>query len=189
MLYADTLIVTGFNVSRKTKTGTIAKPASESNYDSDNVTHEFNKKTTIEIGDEFVKILQDNAFNGIYGGDVIDHIAKVLEILEWIKIPDVDKDQLRLHIFPISLSGRAKECDGTLQMVRDNMHDMMHSFVLGYNDAMLNRKWLEKDQQRTDEMLKLIDNMLLERRIMRSLKCYVGGRLNETDYRLRMRTI
>ncbi|GKB09918.1 hypothetical protein Tco_0843841 [Tanacetum coccineum] len=68
-----------------------------------------NKKTKIEIGDEFVKILQDNAFNGIDGGDVIDHIAKILEILEWIKIPDVDKDQLRLHVFLISLSERAKE--------------------------------------------------------------------------------
>ncbi|GJY17521.1 hypothetical protein Tco_0389012 [Tanacetum coccineum] len=87
----------------------MAKPASESNYDSDNVTHEFDKKTTIEIGDEFVKILQDNAFNGVDGGDVIEHIAKVLEILEWIKMPDVDKDRLRLHIFPISLNRRAKE--------------------------------------------------------------------------------
>ncbi|GJW02890.1 hypothetical protein Tco_1561746, partial [Tanacetum coccineum] len=53
----------------KAKTGTMAKPASESNYDSDNVTHELDKKTTIEIRDEFVKILQDNAFNGIDGGD------------------------------------------------------------------------------------------------------------------------
>ncbi|GKD57698.1 hypothetical protein Tco_1291085, partial [Tanacetum coccineum] len=68
---------------QKAKTGTMAKPASESNYDSDNVTHELNKKTTIEIGDEFVKILQDNAFNRIDGGDVIEHIEKVLEILEW----------------------------------------------------------------------------------------------------------
>ncbi|GJV51849.1 hypothetical protein Tco_1447590 [Tanacetum coccineum] len=87
----------------------MATPASESNYDSDNVTHELDKKTTIEIGDEFVIILQDNAFNGIDGGDVIDHIAKVLDILEWIKIPDVDKNQLRLHVFPISLSEHAKE--------------------------------------------------------------------------------
>nr|GEY10758.1 hypothetical protein [Tanacetum cinerariifolium] len=63
----------------------------------------------IEIRDEFVKILQDNAFNGIGGEDVIDHIAKVIEILGWIKIPDVDKDQLRLNIFSISLSGRTKE--------------------------------------------------------------------------------
>ncbi|GJU28015.1 hypothetical protein Tco_1166636 [Tanacetum coccineum] len=63
----------------------------------------------IKIGDEFVKILQDNAFNGIDGRDVIDHIVNVLEILEWIKIPDVDKDHFRLHIFPILLNGRAKE--------------------------------------------------------------------------------
>ncbi|GKE72845.1 hypothetical protein Tco_1534886, partial [Tanacetum coccineum] len=87
----------------------MAKPASKSNYDSDNVTHELDKKMTIEIGDEFVKILQENAFNGIDGRDVIDHITKVLEILEWIKILNVDKDQLRSHIFLISLSGRAKE--------------------------------------------------------------------------------
>ncbi|GJV21707.1 hypothetical protein Tco_1370727 [Tanacetum coccineum] len=35
----------------------------------------------LEIGDEFLKILQDNAFNGIDGGDVTEHIAKN-------KIPD-----------------------------------------------------------------------------------------------------
>ncbi|GKA35086.1 zinc finger, CCHC-type containing protein [Tanacetum coccineum] len=97
----------------KAKTRIMAKPAFEnniqSNYDSDNATHELNKKTTIKIGDEFVKILQDNAFNGIDGGDVIDHSAKVLEILEQIKIPNVDKNQLRLHVFLISLSGHAKE--------------------------------------------------------------------------------
>ncbi|GJV13763.1 hypothetical protein Tco_1355304 [Tanacetum coccineum] len=37
--------------------------------------------------------------------DVTDHIAKVLEITEWIKIPNVDKDELRLHVFLKSLSG------------------------------------------------------------------------------------
>ncbi|GKD45014.1 hypothetical protein Tco_1269659 [Tanacetum coccineum] len=30
----------------------------------------------LEIGDEFLKILQDNAFNGMDGGDVVDHITK-----------------------------------------------------------------------------------------------------------------
>ncbi|GKD14248.1 hypothetical protein Tco_1198655, partial [Tanacetum coccineum] len=47
----------------------------------------------------------DNAFNGMDGGDVIDHIAKVLEITEWIKMPNVEKNELRLHIFSKSLSG------------------------------------------------------------------------------------
>ncbi|GJQ93494.1 hypothetical protein Tco_1278920 [Tanacetum coccineum] len=44
-------------------------------------------------------------------------------------------------------------------------------------------------EQKTDEMLKLIDNLLLERWIMRSLECYVGDRLNEMDYILQMQTI
>ncbi|GJS45774.1 hypothetical protein Tco_0595895 [Tanacetum coccineum] len=33
----------------------------------------------LKIGDEFLKILQDNAFNGINGGDVTNHIAKAQE--------------------------------------------------------------------------------------------------------------
>ncbi|GJZ45826.1 hypothetical protein Tco_0593422 [Tanacetum coccineum] len=76
---------------------------------SNNATRGLNMNTMIKIGDEFVKILQDNFFNGIDGGGVIEHTAKVLEILEWIKILNMDKDQLRLYIFPISLSGHAKE--------------------------------------------------------------------------------
>ncbi|GJV00817.1 hypothetical protein Tco_1330087 [Tanacetum coccineum] len=84
------------NNTMKAKTGTMAKPASEnniqSNYGLGKLTHELKKKTTIEIGDEFVKILQDNAFKGKDGGDVIDQTAKVSKILEWIKIPNVDKN-------------------------------------------------------------------------------------------------
>ncbi|GKA98131.1 hypothetical protein Tco_0826025 [Tanacetum coccineum] len=72
----------------------------------------------LKIGDEFLKILSDNAFNGINRGDVIDHITRVLEITEWIRIPDVDKNELRLHVFSKSLSGDAKiwwsdEIEGT----------------------------------------------------------------------------
>ncbi|GJT24908.1 hypothetical protein Tco_0894845 [Tanacetum coccineum] len=43
------------------------------------------------------------------GSVVIDHIARVLEITERIKIPNVDKDELRLHVFSKSLSGDAKK--------------------------------------------------------------------------------
>ncbi|GKA09014.1 hypothetical protein Tco_0688345 [Tanacetum coccineum] len=62
----------------------------------------------LKISDEFLKILQDNAFNGMNGGDVTDHIAKVLEITEWIKIPNVEINELRIHIFSKSLSRDAK---------------------------------------------------------------------------------
>ncbi|GJV23143.1 hypothetical protein Tco_1375838, partial [Tanacetum coccineum] len=63
----------------------------------------------IKIGDEFLKILQDNSFNGMDGSDITDYIAKVLEITEWIKIPNVDKDELQLHVFSKSLSRDAEK--------------------------------------------------------------------------------
>ncbi|GJZ06895.1 hypothetical protein Tco_0540688 [Tanacetum coccineum] len=62
----------------------------------------------LKISDEFLKILQDNTFNGMDGGDVVDHIAKVLEITEWIKMPNVENNELRLRVFLKSLSGDAK---------------------------------------------------------------------------------
>ncbi|GKD72243.1 hypothetical protein Tco_1330525 [Tanacetum coccineum] len=43
------------------------------------------------------------------GEDVTDHIARVLEITEWIKIPKVEKNVLRLHVFSKSLSGDAQK--------------------------------------------------------------------------------
>nr|GEV86454.1 hypothetical protein [Tanacetum cinerariifolium] len=46
----------------------------------------------------------------------------------------------------------------------------------------LEQAQLKKDQERTNEMVKMIDNLLLERRIMQSLECHVGGRINNTDY-------
>nr|GEY29678.1 hypothetical protein [Tanacetum cinerariifolium] len=41
--------------------------------------------------------------------DITEHIGKELEITIWIKIPNVDKDELRLHVFSKSLSRDAKK--------------------------------------------------------------------------------
>ncbi|GJX90365.1 hypothetical protein Tco_0343691 [Tanacetum coccineum] len=68
----------------------------------------------LKIGDEFLKILEDNAFSGMDGGDVTDHIAKVLEITKWIKMADVDKNELRLYVFSKLLSGNAKKMNKIL---------------------------------------------------------------------------
>ncbi|GKC63857.1 hypothetical protein Tco_1096455 [Tanacetum coccineum] len=67
------------------------------------------KITKFKIGDEFLKILQDNTFNGMNGEDVTNHVARVLEITEWIKKPNVEKNVLRLHVFSKSLSGDAEK--------------------------------------------------------------------------------
>ncbi|GJW03925.1 putative ribonuclease H-like domain-containing protein [Tanacetum coccineum] len=45
----------------------------------------------------------------INGDDVVDHTAKVLAILELIKIPNVDPNQLQLHVFRLSLTGDARK--------------------------------------------------------------------------------
>ncbi|GKC15957.1 hypothetical protein Tco_1012739 [Tanacetum coccineum] len=76
-----------------------------------------------------------------------------------------------------------KFSDGTLKSVRKILHERPMNVKLGYNKDMPNRKWTDKDQNRTDIMVKLIDKQLLERRIMRSLEGLVGGRKVETDYR------
>ncbi|GKE01722.1 hypothetical protein Tco_1389705, partial [Tanacetum coccineum] len=80
------------------------------NQDDEHTNSPMITNSNLEIGDEFLKILQDNAFNGMNGGDVIDHVAKVLEITEWIKMPNVEKNELRLHVFLKSLSRDAETC-------------------------------------------------------------------------------
>ncbi|GKB74433.1 hypothetical protein Tco_0935845 [Tanacetum coccineum] len=77
--------------------------------DTDHTNSPMITKPELKIGDEFLKILQDNFFNGMDGSDITDHIAKVIKIIEWIKIPNVDKNELRLHVFSKSLSGNAEK--------------------------------------------------------------------------------
>ncbi|GJV38417.1 hypothetical protein Tco_1410894 [Tanacetum coccineum] len=81
----------------------------QADYGSNTTTPGFNKNAKFKLGDDFLKILQDNAFNRTNGDDVVDHTTKFLAILELIKIPNVDPNQLRLHVFPLSLTGAARK--------------------------------------------------------------------------------
>ncbi|GKD12872.1 hypothetical protein Tco_1197279 [Tanacetum coccineum] len=45
----------------------------------------------------------------MFDEDVVDHIAKVLELLNLIKIPGVDSHQLRMKVFPFSLADNARQ--------------------------------------------------------------------------------
>ncbi|GKE91959.1 hypothetical protein Tco_1573054 [Tanacetum coccineum] len=47
----------------------------------------------------------------------------------------------------------------------------------------------DKDKRRTSIMLRKIDDLLLKRRIMRSLEVLVGGRKTELDKQLLQRTV
>nr|GEW29665.1 hypothetical protein [Tanacetum cinerariifolium] len=79
--------------------------------------------------------------------------------------------------------------DGTRKSIRNILHDRLMNFKLGYNKAMDRRKWTKTDKIRTCIMIKQIDKQMLQRRIMRSLQKFVGGREYGTDVRLLQQTI
>ncbi|GJU82310.1 hypothetical protein Tco_1284675 [Tanacetum coccineum] len=79
--------------------------------------------------------------------------------------------------------------DDTLISVRDTLDQMLHELHLGYNITMRRRLWTRLDQQRTRIMIKAINQKLLDRRIMRSLEKFVGGRDYGEDLRLLQRII
>ncbi|GJY54757.1 hypothetical protein Tco_0446421 [Tanacetum coccineum] len=64
-----------------------------------------------ELGKELLTELQNNTFSGRSEEDVIGHIAKVLEILDLVKIANVDPFQLCMKAFPLSLS-KERENEG-----------------------------------------------------------------------------
>ncbi|GKD02773.1 hypothetical protein Tco_1177747 [Tanacetum coccineum] len=78
--------------------------------------------------------------------------------------------------------------DGTLNKIREKLDVMLRDNKLGFgNEGMTDRKWTSKDKERTKLILEKIEKTLKERQIMRRLECFVGGRRNETDYRLLVR--
>ncbi|GJT18636.1 hypothetical protein Tco_0877342 [Tanacetum coccineum] len=48
----------------------------------------------IELSKEFLRELKNNAYRGMFDEDVVDHIAKVLELLDLIKIPAHDEHDI-----------------------------------------------------------------------------------------------
>ncbi|GJT66495.1 hypothetical protein Tco_1017975 [Tanacetum coccineum] len=65
--------------------------------------------TNIELSKEFLMELQSNAYHGMFDEDVVDHIAKVLEMLDLIKTPYIDSHQLRMKVFPLLLADDARQ--------------------------------------------------------------------------------
>ncbi|GJY59492.1 hypothetical protein Tco_0459384 [Tanacetum coccineum] len=77
-----------------------------------------------------------------------------------------------------------KFSNGTLKLVRDELHHRILNFFLGFNKEMSSRKWSATDKRRPKLMVELIDKEMRERRILRNLERLVGARELEMDYRL-----
>ncbi|GJY86293.1 hypothetical protein Tco_0500319 [Tanacetum coccineum] len=82
-----------------------------------------------------------------------------------------------------------KFSDGTLISLCDTLKDMANNLEMGYTSVMPRRRWRNLDKKRSRIMIKDINHQLLDRRLMRSLEKFVGGRYYEEDPRLLQRTI
>ncbi|GJS68484.1 hypothetical protein Tco_0683049 [Tanacetum coccineum] len=93
---------------------------------------------------------------------------------------DIDRNRLmcteELHKFR----------DGTLNHVRTSLNDIATEIQMEY---LPKRKWSKQDKQKARVMINAIDKKLRDRRLMRSLEKFIGGRPYEGDLRLLERTI
>ncbi|GJX08655.1 hypothetical protein Tco_0196587 [Tanacetum coccineum] len=79
-----------------------------------------------------------------------------------------------------------KFSDGTLDDVRSALNDIAKGIRMEY---LPKRKWSGLDKRRARVMVQDIDKQLYERRLMRNLEKFVGGREYGNDLRLLERTI
>ncbi|GJW61133.1 hypothetical protein Tco_0110468 [Tanacetum coccineum] len=79
--------------------------------------------------------------------------------------------------------------DGTLISLLDTLKDMANNLEMGYTSVMPRRRWSSLDKKRSHIMIKDIDRQLLDRRLIRSLEKFFGGREYEEDLRLLQRII
>ncbi|GKD55225.1 hypothetical protein Tco_1288612 [Tanacetum coccineum] len=82
-----------------------------------------------------------------------------------------------------------KFSDGTLTRILEKLDHMVKDFKLfRYNPSMESRIWSEDDRRRSKDFMEVIERRLKIRRIFRSLKSFMSGRLRDVDYRLIQRT-
>ncbi|GJZ62559.1 hypothetical protein Tco_0618696 [Tanacetum coccineum] len=79
-----------------------------------------------------------------------------------------------------------KFCDGTLSSVRSVLNDVASNLEMIY---LPKRHWSNLEMKRSRIMVKAIDKLLFERRLMRNLEKFVGGCDYGNDLKLLERTI
>ncbi|GKA45473.1 hypothetical protein Tco_0738269 [Tanacetum coccineum] len=92
-----------------------------------------------------------------------------------------DKKNRLMHIDELH-----KFCDCTLNDVRTALNDRLKGIRMKYLPQTI---WRQSDRDKAGAMIQAIDKQLKTRRIMRSLKKFVGGRPYDGDFRLLQRTI
>nr|GEV34837.1 retrovirus-related Pol polyprotein from transposon TNT 1-94 [Tanacetum cinerariifolium] len=102
-------------------------------------------------------------YHEIFDEDVVDHIAKVLELLDLFKIPDVDSHRLRMKVFPLSLADDARQW--WINEGKENYHLERASEEILF--ILNNKEWKKSDygnplNTATDSLFKAIDEHDIE---------------------------
>ncbi|GKA48833.1 hypothetical protein Tco_0741791 [Tanacetum coccineum] len=78
-----------------------------------------------------------------------------------------------------------KFSDGTLIRILEQLDHMVKEYVLfKFNPGMEHRIWSKDDKRRSKEFIEVIKRRLKIRRIFRSLKSFVSGKLRDVNYKL-----
>ncbi|GKE02619.1 hypothetical protein Tco_1390602 [Tanacetum coccineum] len=121
------------------------------------------------------------------------NIEDMLLHLVWKKISNLGKEviydlnvALQMFTIPIVILKRVEDlqlgfCDGTLTSVQKVLHNIASNLRMEY---LLKRRWSKLDRKRSHIMIKVIDQQLFERRLMRNLEKFVSGRAYGEDFRL-----
>nr|GEZ20601.1 hypothetical protein [Tanacetum cinerariifolium] len=64
-----------------------------------------NGKNAYELKGKFLDDLHNNAFSETNGKDAVEHIEYFLKIIDPVDLPNINRDKLRIVVFPISLVG------------------------------------------------------------------------------------
>ncbi|GKE10391.1 hypothetical protein Tco_1413942, partial [Tanacetum coccineum] len=139
---------------------------------------EFPRLHLHDIEDMLILLVQKKLFN--LKGDVIVHLAAALC---FIYVDKLGRNKLMCSHELYKFS------DGTLISLCDTLKDMANNLEMGYTSVMPRRRWSNLDKKRSRIMKKDIDRQLLDRRLMRSLEQFIGGRYYGEDPRQLQRTI
>ncbi|GJX58629.1 hypothetical protein Tco_1322779 [Tanacetum coccineum] len=93
-----------------------------------------------EINKEFFMELRSNAYYRTFDEDEVNHSVKVLEMLDLIKIPNVDSHRLCMKVFSLSMADDARqwwidEWDGKITTWKEFVENFFGKFYPLYHDG------------------------------------------------------
>ncbi|GJR71015.1 hypothetical protein Tco_0017080 [Tanacetum coccineum] len=117
------------------------------------------------------------------------YLSDLRNMTPYIAYPNIQgiiyQDDMDRHCF-MRTDELHKFIDGILNHLHTALNDITTRIQMEY---MPRRKWSKQDKQRARVMIKAIDKKLRDRRLMRSLEKFVGGRPYGGDLRLLERTV